>query len=108
MRRRYRPRVGTLLRRLLPALLYLLMPVAYATTQCPPEAGHKPEWIGWLGIVLLGAGFIGGPCLAWWLFTRSRGARLHWRLLCALVGLMLMACLWMAAAAMAGYLIMLC
>ncbi len=106
---RCRPRVGTYPRRIAAGLLYLLLiPAAYATTPCPPEAGHKPEWIGWLAWVLLGGGLISGPLLAWWVFARSKGARLGWRVVAAFVGLSLMLGVWMGGGALAGHLILLC
>ncbi|WP_369967856.1 hypothetical protein AB8E26_10955 [Stenotrophomonas rhizophila] len=86
----------------------LLTPAAYATTQCPPEAGHKPEWIGWLAVVLLCGGLIAGPLLAWWVFARSKGAWLGWRVVTAFAGLLLMLGLWVGCGALAGHLILSC
>ncbi len=86
----------------------LLIPAAYATSQCPPEAGHKPEWIGWLALALLGAGLVGGPLLAWWVFARSKGARLRWRVVTAFAGLLLMLGLWVGCGLLAGHLILRC
>lgn len=106
---RCRPRVGTRPRRIAVGLFYLLLiPAAYATTQCPPEAGHKPEWIGWLALALLGAGLVGGPVLAGCVFARSKGAWLGWRVVAAFVGLSLMLGVWMGGGALAGHLILLC
>lgn len=86
----------------------ILIPVAQATAQCPPEYGQKPAWVGWLGIGLLVAGLIAGPLLAWWVFARSKGALLRWRLLSALGGLLLMLGVWLGCGAVAGHLIMRC
>lgn len=106
---RCRPRVGTRPRRIAVGLFNLLLiPAAYATTQCPPEAGHKPEWIGWLAVALLGGGLIAGPPLAWWVFARSKGARLGWRVVTAFAGLLLMLGLWAGCGALAGHLILSC
>lgn len=61
-----------------------------------------------MALALLGAGLVGGPVLAGWVFVRSKGARLGWRVVAAFVGLSLMLGVWMGGGALARHLILLC
>lgn len=58
--------------------------------------------------MLLGGGLIAGPLIAWWVFARSKGARLGRRAVAAFAGLSLMLAVWMGGGTLAGYLILLC
>lgn len=90
-------------------VVYLLLaPLAQATAQCPPEAGHKPEWISRLAWRFLPGGLIGGLLLAGCVFARSKGALLRWRLLAALPGALLMLGVWVGCGLLAGHLILQC
>lgn len=103
-----RPGVGTRACWVVACFLLLSTPAAYATSQCPPEYGHKPEWISWLAIGVLGVGLIAGPLLGAGLFVRSKGARSRWRALAAVGGVALMLGVWTVCGVVAGHLIMQC